>query len=259
MADELVEVFHLIAEGNGVGRIVGVRPRGGSSYDMELLMIWRIDGRGYRLRGAVVGLDALPSARGELFKDPPPTALSCEDVEFRTLDETLTVAATLIQASQAVHLRGQGTWSMRSEFLETLPGSALRPEMTSLPDPPHWWNAMRKVLVGAGNVAVFAVPTGIIWWLFDKVGAWDWDPDLGSGVAVLLWLALSWFVFLLSMPGEKALDAVERRLQRQRDVTGASATDASDGAVQEGISGVQDVRVDATVHDVHDSPTVQGE
>ena len=51
----------------------------------------------YRLRSAAVGLDALPSARGDLFKYPPPAALPSEDVECSTLDETLTVAATLVQ------------------------------------------------------------------------------------------------------------------------------------------------------------------
>jgi hypothetical protein len=255
VADELVEVFHLIAKGNGVGRVLGVRLGREGSYEAELLMIWRI-GDDYRLRSAVVGLDALPSACGQLFKYPPPARLSCEDVEFSTLEETLTVAATL--ASQAAPLPGQGTWRMRSEFLETLL-SALRPEMTSLPDPPHWWNVMRRVLVGTGNIALFAVPTGITWWLLNKLGAWDWDADLASGVGVVLWIALSLLVALLSDPGGRALDAVERRIQQHRSVTGAPARDASDADVLDGVSGVQDVPVDPISYEVHDSPTVQGD
>lgn len=283
MADELVEVFHLIAKGNGVGRVLGVRHGGEASCEVELLMIWRI-GDDYRLRTAAVGLDALPSARGHLFKYPPPAALPCEDVEFSTLEEALTVAATLVQASRGDPLPGHGAWLTRSEFLKTLAASAVRPEMTWLPQPPHWWNVTRKVLVGSGNVAVFAVPTGITWWVFDQFGVWDWDADLASVVAVALWMVLSWLLVLLSEPGERVLDAVERRIDRHRDVPGPSASDpaaphpvderpvtafgsfdepadASAAAVREGISAVhaQDVPVDPASHEVQDSPTAQGD
>ena len=58
-------------------------------------------------------------------------------------------------------------------------------------------------MVGSGNVAVFAVPTGITWWVFDQFGVWDWDADLASLVAVAHWMVLSSLLVLLGEPGER--------------------------------------------------------
>ena len=253
VADELVEVFHLLAEGNGVGRVLGVRPGGEASVDIELLMIWRI-GDNYRLRSAVVGLDGLSSARGHLFEYPPPAALPFEDVEFSTLDEALTSAGTLVRASRAHPIPGHGAWLTRSEFVERLARSALRSEISWRPQPPHWWDATRKVLNGSGTVALVVVPPFITWWVFDRFGWWEWDDDWGSLLAVVVWVVLGVLLALLSEPCERALDGLERRLERHRDVPGPSASDADAPSPRQERPGPALDAVDGTAEASHTHP-----
>ena len=224
MADELVEVFHLLAEGNGVGRVLGVRPGGEDSCDVELLTIWRI-GDDYRLRSALVGLDRLPSARGHLFTYPPPARLPFEDIRFSTLTEALTGAGFLVRASRADPIPGHGAWLKRSEFLDGLTRAALRSKISWLPEPPHWWDVTRKVLTRSGTVVTVVLPAVITWWAVSQIDWWDWGEDWAFLLAFAVWVVLSVLLSLLSEPSEWILDRVERRIERDRDAPGSLASD----------------------------------
>ena len=100
----LDEVARLLADNQDVGRVIGARPSEGTSCDIELVMLSRVDG-GYRLRSAVVDLDRLREVRGDLHGRSPP--FPTEDLTFPTFLEAM---RSDIGVHRGLDMRDLGWW-----------------------------------------------------------------------------------------------------------------------------------------------------
>ena len=156
VADEqgLDDVARLLADGEGVGQVVGARPGSGPLCDLELLVLTRAGG-GYRLRSIVAELDRIHMVGDHLFDDPAPETFIAEDVAFESLEDVLRSASGLIAASSAVPIPGRTRWLAAVGFTHSLSRSELRSEIGWLPQPPRWWEITKKVLTWAVWVVVF--------------------------------------------------------------------------------------------------------
>jgi hypothetical protein len=207
-------IARLIAEYKGAGRVIGARPGGGGSCDVELLMLSRVNNGGrYRLRSAVVSLDGLRAVRARGFDPAPPASVAVEDVLFLTLTEAMNCAGTMIRSSPSRPIPGEGSWQPREAFLEGLTRPRLRSQISWLPQPPLWWNITRFVLAVIGGVAVFLLPFVPAFVLTEYFG-WDDGPPAALAFLLPVALFLVLFVILRERSAEGA-DMIERRLERR--------------------------------------------
>jgi hypothetical protein len=214
VADEqgLDEVARLMAayEFPYVWRIIGVRPGGEESCEVELLVLSRAGGDGYRLRSAVVELDRVDKVANHLFQaSPPDKSFRREDITLATLEDALRCIRTLSGASGAVPLpertqRVDSVWS-----LGTVSRSKLRSQIDWLPQPPRWWDMTKRVLIWAWwlLLVVPIVHLGLRALMGDGYGM----GDLVAGLS--LWAVLCVVVYPVALLG----DRIERRLERPRD------------------------------------------
>ena len=209
--DEVARLIAVISESPFVWRIVGVRPDGDESFEVELLVLGRAGGDRYLLRSVVVELDRINQVANHLFQaSPPDRSFRREDLTFATLEDALQCARTLSGASRAVALP-EKTQPVESVWS---PGSVSRSKVRSrvdwLPQPPRWWDITKKVLIGAWWVLFLVVP-------FVHLAARTLMGDeYGMGDLVA---ALSlWGVLLVgAYPAALLGDHVERRLEQPRD------------------------------------------
>jgi hypothetical protein len=208
--DEVARLMAAWADFPSVWRIVGVRPGGEKSCEVELLVLSRVGGDRYRLRSVVAELDRINMVANHLFQaSPPETSFRWEEITFATLEDALRCARTLSGASGAVPLlertqRVNSVW-----FTGPVSRSKLRSQVDWLPQPPRWWDITKRVLIWA-------------WWLLlvvplvhlvvrvlmgDEYGTGDFVAGLS------LWVVLLVVLYPAGLLG----DRIERRLERPRD------------------------------------------
>ena len=217
VADEqgLDEVARLLGDGDGGGvwRIVGGRPNGEASCEVEFLVLCRADDDRYRLRSVAVDLDRIRTVANHLFDEPPPDMFVSEDITFATLEETVRCARTLSAVSRAVPLTEETLWRNSFGIASSLSRSKLRSQIVWLPQPPRWWDITRTVLIWVWWVlflGAFGIP-----FLWDKITG---DGEEGGWVLYLVFPGVLMVLLgLVAFRAERVADWIERRLERPRD------------------------------------------